>query len=78
MTKKISQILLLLSMVISLVGAIYIALVHHAYMISFCFVVAAVLLMLRYQLPNKKKKDRKRAKQKIPLGTKGRTSILSC
>lgn len=44
MTKKISQILLLLSMVISLVGAIYIALVHHAYMISFCFVVAAVLL----------------------------------
>lgn len=57
MTKKISQILLLLSMVISLVGAIYIALVHHAYMISFCFVVAAVLLMLCYQLPNKKKKD---------------------
>lgn len=35
MAKKISQILLLLSRVISLVGAIYIALVHHAHMISF-------------------------------------------
>ena len=56
MKKRIAKILLLLSMAILLIGAIYIALVHHAYMISVCFGVAAMLLLLCFLFPDKKKK----------------------
>ena len=55
MIRKIAKLLLVLGIVILLLGAVYMALVHRAYAISGCFAVAAVLLVLFYILPNKKR-----------------------
>lgn len=45
MLKRVSSLLILIASFIMFVGAIYIALVHHSYAISSCFVVAGVLLL---------------------------------
>ena len=55
MISKIAKFLLVLGIVILVVGAVYMALVHRAYAISGCFVVAALLLVLLCILPNKKR-----------------------
>lgn len=53
MSKKITRLLLLLSILIMVIGAIYIALIHHAYAISGCFCAAGVLLLLCYSSSKK-------------------------
>lgn len=42
--KIVANIILIIGIVLTLVGAIYIALVQQAYAISSCFVLAAVLM----------------------------------
>ena len=42
--KKIANIILALGIVVTLIGAIYIAIVQNAYAISGCFILATVLM----------------------------------
>ena len=43
--KKIANIILTLGIVVTLIGAIYIAIVQKAYAISGCFILATVLMV---------------------------------
>lgn len=51
--KKIANIMLGIGIVLTLIGAMYIAIIQHAYAISGCFVLASVL-MGRFLLSKKK------------------------
>ena len=42
--KKIANIMLGIGIVLTLIGAMYIAIIQHAYAISGCFVLASVLM----------------------------------
>ena len=42
--KKIANIILGIGIVLTLIGAMYIAIIQHAYVISGCFVLASVLM----------------------------------
>lgn len=42
--KKITSIILVIGIVLTLIGAIYIAIVQQAYAVSGCFVLASVLM----------------------------------
>ncbi len=42
--KKIANIILLLGIILTLIGAIYIAIVQQAYAISGCFILSSVLM----------------------------------
>lgn len=46
MLSRLANALRLLCLLILTVGAVYMALVHHAYAISGCFVLAALLILL--------------------------------
>ena len=52
--KKIANIMLGIGIVLTLIGAMYIAIIQHAYAISGCFVLALVLMgRLCYQKRSK-------------------------
>ena len=55
MISKTTKRLLILGIVILVAGAVHMALVHHAYAISGCFAVAALLLVLLCISSNKKR-----------------------
>ena len=42
--KKIANIILIIGIVLTLIGAMYIAIIQRAYAISGCFVIASVLM----------------------------------
>ena len=42
--KKIANIILIIGIILTLIGAMYIAIRQHAYAISGCFILAAVLM----------------------------------
>ena len=42
--KKIANIILIIGIILTLIGAMYIAIIQHAYAISGCFVLASVLM----------------------------------
>lgn len=46
MLSRLAKALRLLSLFILMIGAVYMALVHHAYAISGCFTLAAILILL--------------------------------
>ena len=53
--KNLANILLLCAIVISALGAVYLALAYHDYAVSACFLIATVMLVMCYWLPRKKK-----------------------
>lgn len=46
MLSRLAKMLRLLCLLILMAGAVYMALVHHAYAISGCFILAAILILL--------------------------------
>lgn len=55
--KKIANVILGIGIVITLIGAIYIAFIQKGYAISGCFIVSSVL-MYSLIVSNRKKKDK--------------------